>query len=216
MLNVQNAIVSLLSDNNLWCSAFLSVLIFGEVEDFLFNEKRSFKFYKTDFYDLYKAIVQIIKHISNSLPSADIILERKAETEIYSWTLKIIDSKSIVCLIKENNYEITFKAYFSLEEFNDFVLILSQTIIPTFCTKSVILKSLDTILLNCTLDEIKNLVTLNQCFDILTKFKLDQNHAVYLFYYKEVLIVVFQLKSLYNPEIKKKISDEILHVNALL
>lgn len=200
--NVNNANVVLLSDNNLWCSAYPSLIIVGNIQNFVYIEKQFFYFTKTDVFTFYQALLKIIKEIAaRNYNHRDILIQR--DCIIYFWNLICAENKPVVIFGIESNLEVIFKISFSLEEFNDFILVFGQLIIPSLCFQKSIISILDFAASSSYEDIIHFTSTNKLCTEFLRKHQLDESCTVYLMYYKEILIITHKIKTLYNKDIKK-------------
>lgn len=211
MLKIQNSITTIVCDNNLCLSAFPTMLVFGKINNYEYDKNTSFRFFKTDFIDLYTSIVKIVTEVAVKSTKNGMILQRKAENLVYFWSVKQIEDCTIISMGIESSSEITTKVHFSLEEFNDFVLILSQLFLPTICFDFTMVQFLNKAC-SAPLNEILELRTVENCDKFVSKYKLSFETIPYLICYKEILVVICKLKSLYNPNLKQKILDDILQL----
>jgi len=216
MYNILIAIALFLTNNNIWCAAFPSVVIFGEVESesSMFVKKKYFSFFKSDFVSLYKALISVCHTVAqnsatkNLQETKGIILER-FET-IYSWSVYYVNSNVRISFTIEISLETAYVITFSLDDFNDFIFVLSRSLIPSLCLQLNITNSLHKI---CTfsLNDLKCINTPEDCNAFVKKNNLDEKINIYLLYYKEIIIIVHKLMTLYNPQIKAKIIEEIIN-----
>lgn len=223
MFNIHKANTTLLSDNNIWFSAFPSLLIFGEIEDFVYIKNKHFVLYKCDFVVLYQALINICHSIAQNSSKKeyrdinDIFLKRAPSTT-YSWSLSYKQSVPYITFFNEPSSEYLtsdtlYKIICTLDELNDIILIFSKLILPTLCLQSNITKSLVQAS-NLSISDLKPLNSFKVCEEFVTKHNLDESTALYLFYYKEIVILVNKISSLYNPSIKNDIIDTIISSKA--
>lgn len=217
MFNIKNAIVNFLSDSNIWCAAFPSVTVFGEIEDFKF--KKYFLFYKKDYSSFYKSVVQICHTIAtNSVQKqqktfSNILVERVNQQ--YHCNLYYYENQPRISLTHEYMSEIVYKIVFSTEEFNDFLFIASNLILPSLCLSVNITNSLLAASTSSS-EELLQLSSYKGCESFVQKHKLDDNSSIYLLYYRELLIIIQKLSSLYNPCIKEQYLNSFLQLNDVL
>jgi len=214
MYTTLTAILLFLTNNNLWCAAYPTVVVFGETDGTRFVTKKYFSFFKSDFVLLYKSLITICHTIAqnsvtnNLQDTKGIILSRY--DAIYAWCACTVDSKLHVSFTIELSLETVYKVTFSLEDFNDLIFIFSKLLIPSLCLESNITNSLHRA---CTysLNELKSLNTMEDCEAFVKKHNLDEKCNIYLMYYKEIIIIVHKLISLYNPQIKINLIEDILN-----
>lgn len=204
MFDLKNALLLLFSDNNLCCASFPGNLVIGAIDQETFIQNQYFEFTKSDLRNLYKAVIEIVACIAKNTEKKDAILKKEDESIVYFWSF----SNTTVYIGIETISTTTYKIPFSLDEFNDFVLILSKLIMPTLC-----LKSEPFLLLEFVSDfPPKEFLALKDFADVLKflhskKYNLfDSTFATYILYYKEILLIVSMLKSLHNQE-RNNMSD---------
>jgi len=213
MQSLEDSCLTLLCDNNLFCSAFPSCIIIGNIKNNKYIVNQFFMFYKSEFSVLYLAIVDIINAISEKSKKQKLILERDHLT--YSFLVTLIDSKFQIALIVESNGNETFRAIFDLETWNDFINVLSELVPSTLCLDSK-LSNVFEMATKSSLNDIIAFKDINNCANFLKDIKFDNFNsyetAKCLKYYREIIIIVHKLKSLYNPaldetKIKKLFQD---------
>jgi len=212
MYSISSAIITLLSNTNTWFAAFPSVLIFGELnESQAFVPSKSFMFEKLDFSKLYIAIASIASCIAQKTSSKETILTK--QNIVYFYDAKPNFQKTYEILFGiEINFEVSFKILFDLDNFNDFVLLLTKLIFPIFCLKPSLHKLLD-LASDCQIDEIINFSDKLKCYDFVQKNNVHcneiENSVICLEYYLEIVLIVNKLKSLFNPLIQKSKINQI-------
>ncbi|MBM3938148.1 MAG: hypothetical protein FJ333_05775 [Sphingomonadales bacterium] len=213
MFDIKNATLTLISDSNLFCSAYPSLIILGEIENSIYITKKSIVIYKNEYCTLYTSLLNIVHCLAESRPQNNVIIDNLSEKtglliqrhdNIYSWKVKYAaDSTPQIYFINEINTNCINIIFLSVPQFNDLVHIISQLILPSLCLKPTILRYLKLV---SRLDgkEIIKIKTITDCENLLLKLNMEEDISVYIYYYREILLVVNKLSSLYNPDIKNK------------
>ena len=199
MYSLNSAKVTLIANNNLCCCAFFAVLVVGITDNLKFL--KYFTFYKSDYFHLYKAITAIVKVISkDSTDERGIILHR--DNDVYYWTIKSPKEIKQILFIKEVSGDNVFSLSFNLEDFNDFVNICSKLILPTL-SSNVKIHNVLCLASNCEIDQIVNFINPKSCKTFLQSIEeYNEDSIICLMYYREFIIIVHQLKTLFNPLIE--------------
>lgn len=211
MFSVKNSSLLLVSDNNLFCASFPAKVIIGNTKNYEFITNEYFEYEKKDFINLCQAIICIVKTIALAKGDKGILIEKDVDLR-YFWIYE--SSMKIVFLGIEKDPNIIFKIPFTLNEFNDFILILTQLLLPSLCIDIDAMKLLD-FASNCSPNEIVQIKTFHQCSSYLESknFPIPNNyHCAYLLYYKEIIVVLNRLKSMFNYDIKNNPVSNLLTV----
>ncbi|MBM3939077.1 MAG: hypothetical protein FJ333_10570, partial [Sphingomonadales bacterium] len=192
--------ISLLSDKNIWYSAFTSKIVFGIVKNFVYVSGAFFSFEKSELSLVYLAIKDIVSAVAQSKTIKGLLLE-KVENVLYNYDVsKNSESKYEVLFSICIHGRTTHTMILDLDHLNDFVNLLCKLIFP-FVSFSSDVENLLNLASNCELDEIKKFSEMKNCINFVKTHKITNDYAVYLQYYLEIIIIVCKLKSLHNPEI---------------
>jgi len=199
MFYLKSAKVTLLCNNEVYCCVFPPKIVIGNVENDCFVNEY-FIFNKEDYFDLYKGITDTIKFIAEEYPTnKGIILEK--DNLMYFWTVKVNEStkEQIIILGIERSCDIIYKICFNQRSFNDFINILSHLILPSL--NSNCLYILHSAIVKCDLKQLIGFKNAENCRQFLVEIdEKDENLIISLMYYREILIIVSKLKSLYNSQ----------------
>lgn len=210
MFNLKRAKLILCANGNLCCATFPPQIVIGFVEHSVFKNNEFFVFVKSDFFPLYASITKIVNNIANGITHDETgIISTKEDGNIYYWCL----NQGSICLGIKCESKIVLQHSFSLENFNDFVIILSQLILPTICFKDDVFKCLD-FASGCAIETLLKISNVNESVDFLKQTYSSSDHilAINLYYYLETVIIVKKMKSLYNFKPKKDILDRITKI----
>lgn len=209
MFKVAESNLLLLCDNNIFCASFPTKIVIGNVENGQFINNQYFEFDKCDIPCLTRSIVEMVQSIANTATKKAIFLS-KGEHFKYYWEYE--GTLKTVYILSENHSEITFKVPFSLEEFNDLISILTFLILPSLCLDNNACQLLHFVS-DCPLEEIVPIKTLQEYYDYLKAKNFPLQHfnlCAYLLHYKEILISLIQLKSLYNHDLKNHVINSLI------
>lgn len=209
--SVKSAKVTLVTNSNLLCCAFLSAIVIGNLDNFQFVHSKTFIFFKQDFFLLFESFKKIIKSIAEeSNEVKGVVLERG--TDLYYWSVKRQNEQVTVFLSIERNFETVLTIAFDNANFNDFINVISKLILPSVCTNSLT----EYILHLATMRDLKDIISFKEpesCKLFLSEIKQSEEHLITaLMYYRDILILVHQMKSLINEEMEDSKIRTILAV----
>lgn len=208
-----------LKQSDKFISAFPGKIIFGDVSQQNYKKYQYFMFAHFELYHLYLSLVEIIKNIvleeTSEINKTDLIIKLSDDLS-YFWIIEI-DTKNIQFLIKHEAI-VHYKLTFSLDQLNDFIYSLSESILPCLCLKSVERDFLQFV----SEQEIKILLNLRKenayfllnNFQHINKVKIDlicePNMTDLVIYYIELIIIFKKIKSLVRTV------DENNHLRTIL
>jgi hypothetical protein len=202
-----------LKQEKIFISALPGSIILGEVCPTGFKHQHIFKFNHFQFFELYLAIISIIKfQLSENKSEKGLILKLNNET-LYYWNgLSVeIDRKEskIVKFVIEFQFENIYEIIFNDQQLNNLIGAISQMILPSLCLNEIE----RTLFQFATEQDISFLVTLNNlkaCEKFVTFFQttkkikidpiLEPNFVQNLIYYNEIIIINHKFQSIYNSE----------------
>ena len=204
-----------LKQENLFISAFPGSVVFGEVCPTGFIQQKFFKFLHFQYFELYLAIVSIIKfQVSENTTEKGIILQ-KSEEELYYWTGTTVQINRRDCkilkLFIEFQFETIFEIVLTSEQLNNLIGSISQLILPSLCLNNIEVQifefaSEQSISFLVTLNNYKNCEKFIKTFESVKELNIDsilQSNFVYnLIYYNEIIILYHKFQSIYNLELE--------------
>lgn len=214
MFSISEAKLTLsLKQFDMFISVFTQNIIFGQLQNNIYKANQHFQipFFQLQFW--YLAIIDIIKaHTGKSDKTKNLIISFEPNVH-YSWFL--LDNQNI-CFVIEVQDNVTFKAHFTIVQFNNWILTLNSLIFHTLCLKPIehfafeeaASLSLEQIL---TLREkTKRKVFLKEIFMENYDPVMLLQCEITLAYYLEIIILKHKLTSLYNPQ--ENISDKVINM----
>jgi len=204
MFDARNSKVTLLSNGNLWFSAFLGYIVFGNLIDSFYYETSAFRFDKAEYISLYLTISNIITCIAENNEHKASFISRECENVNYIYEIKRNVLKEYEISFKlEIAGDVKYSILFHLENFNDFVHIISQLLIPSVSINLRLHQLLQISCNNAEVEDIKNFSVRENCLKFLQNSNFDhtdhEDFFIYLNYYQELLIIVKKLISMFNP-----------------
>jgi len=212
MYSIKKAQISLLSNLNVWCSSFPGKIIFGEIDEILcFDPNKSFLFEKNDLLKLDVAITKIISSIATNVELKEAIILKNPNTIYYFEVKKKSVPETQILFSIEVDSDSVYRIVHSLDQFNDFIHILCQIILPIFCFDHEI-ENVFNLASNLSQQEILGFSDRKLCLEFLLKNNVQVNNLEtvlkYFSYYQEFILLINKFKSLYNPEPKKLILEQ--------
>jgi len=203
-MEVENAIVTLLTESGLFCSAFDGVIVFGEIERRAYPSNKYFLFYKREYYLFFVFIFQIAKVVSGqSTNTQSTILEK--DNRKYSWTiLQHANEDECKILLQSETGTVVYKTQFNLSEMKHFALTITRLIVPslnlTFAQSEMMEIASDS-----TVKTIESFKNLTHRKDFIRKvFKsTDQSiesYSVLLLHYRDIIMLLHKLKSIASSD----------------
>lgn len=207
MLDARNSKVTLLSNGNIWFSAFLGYIVFGNLNNSYYYETSAFRFDKAEYISLYLMVANVISCIAENKEKKACFISREFENVNYFYEIKRNILKEYeICFKLEIAGDVKYSILFNLENFNDFVHIVSQLLIPSVSINSRVQQLLQIACNNSKIEDIKDFSIRENCLKFLQNSNFDQieleDSSVYLNYYQELLIIVKKLMSMFNPTTK--------------
>lgn len=216
-LTNSNSIITLsLKQPDLYISVFPQKVVFGTFDSYS-DSFKPFEYFEIPFFQIhfwYLGIIEIIKSYTGQKDKTrDLIVSLEPNIN-YFWIL--LESKNISFAIEVNN-NITFKAHFTICQFNNFILALKDLIFYTLH-----LKPFEFYLFNeaagLSLEEILRLKDNTFSNNFIQKIlqnleRLDlvpqiPKYQILLSYYLELITLKHKFSSLYNPG--ENLSDKII------
>ena len=113
-------------NSDIFISAFPGKLVFGEVNHNGYKKLKYFRFLHFEIFNLYLALLNIIKYIgssSNILEDKGIIITKEEVT--YYWLGKLMEnnnfSQKVIVFAIEQKFETVFEKLFTIEQINDLI-----------------------------------------------------------------------------------------------
>ena len=204
----------LLKTINIFVSAFPGKLIFGTISVQNYIKFNYFQFFAFDLLHLYVTLVNIIKKISseeNIETNCDGVIIKINEELQYLWSIstKTVNSEKQlnVHLVVEFKSNLVYQLVFNLDQLNDFINGLSETIIPCLFLKNIERQFFEFVSKH-HISEIVQLSAQNGAlllndFNLENTLELDTiietNLIDIVIYYKELIIIYKKIKSLIRP-----------------
>lgn len=204
--NINEAIITLLCDNNLFCSSYPSKILVGHLKSCKFVTQETFVFFKSDFTTLYHSILEIVSSIPFKTRNKSIILRR--DDLIYYYDVTFFDDVPRVALFIEFQNNLQLKTVFELESWNDFLNVISELLLPTLCLNEKLYEIINCVLEQESIETVLQFGETSECLKYLKSSKYPKvpstdlvTFSKCLKYYREIIIILIKLKSLYNPQI---------------
>ena len=212
----------------MFISAFPGFLVFGEVDQIGYKDKKFFKFAFYQIFELYLALINVIKYfvLSNEVEHHQQGRIIKINEKLsYYWLGKLLkinneDEKTVIFVIELNN-EKSFQLLFTSEELNDFVKTLSEMILPCLCLKNLERELLE----NASKLMTSDIVSLNNRQNskkFVQKFLQEQiedhdlilepNLTDTLLYYNEITLLLQKINTLINSEINLNQNERLQNI----
>lgn len=202
-----------LRKEKIFISALPGSIIFGEVNPTGFKHQHIFKFNYFQFYELYLAIISIIKfQLSENKTEKGLILKLNEEI-LYYWNGSSVEidrkESKIVKFVIEFQFEIIFEIIFNNEELNNLIGAISEMILPSLCLNEIERQlfqfaSEQNISFLVTLSNIKACQKFLKFFLTQKQIKVDPiiepNLVQNLIYYNEIIILNHKFNTIYNSE----------------
>lgn len=195
--------------NEIFVSAFPGKIVFGKVNQVGYKKSNFFKFFHFEIFHFFVALTNIFKFLSSENTANKGIILTLDTLEVYYWIGKELvvtnqNQKIIVFGIEENSQSV-FEINLKLQELNELIHIVSQTIISCLCLKSIE-KQLFENIVQCPTSEIVQLKDYKQCEQFIQKFEKSIKVSIdsikipnlidIVIYYHELLLIVQKLKSM--------------------
>lgn len=205
MAAIEGAITLSLKKDDIFMSALPFKLLFGII-DFSQKQYKAKQYFEIPIFQIhqwYLAFVKIIEAFTNTSKTTEGPITILNDSVTYYWKLL---NKNIIFGI-ETNLNVSFEVLLTDLEFNNFVLVLKQLIIPTLCFKPCHTLVFKTALL-CELNDILKLKTdqnaeafVNKTLSSSKNLSYDDYYSsqIFLTYYLEIIIVNNLLNTMYNP-----------------
>ena len=208
-----------LKEDKLFISAVPGSIVFGEVCPTGFVKHKYFKFNHYQLFELYLALVSVIKfQVSESDSSLKGLILSLNDEELYFWNgSKVTKNGTEIKIVRlgiEFQFVTTFEILFDSEELlNEFIYIISQMIFPCLCLNQIELEvfefaSQQDLSILITLNRMEDSQKLLNSFQIKSKIKIDSiigtNIVNNLMFYQEILILHHKILSIHNPINNKK------------
>ena len=201
--SIDDASVTLVSQNNLICSAYLGVIVFGKVKNKCFLTDNCFQFLRNNYHIIFLTFVQIAKVLGggNPLPKKKMFND---ETKTYFWQVtKESDTYKIVFSIEKQSKEV-FKVSFSPSDLNNFCMTIKELILPSLglrYSESELLRTAS--LTNVT--QIKRFKIKEECYKYVKAFYKTDQHlyeagSVLLYYYRDITMLLHKLDQFYSDK----------------
>lgn len=139
--NIQLALLTLsLVKKGFFCSAFPGKIVFGEITNYEYNELKSFVVFRHEFSKFFYSLSKIISTLCSEGPEhLNNVKELLTESKVFFWLLENKEeSQNIVFQIERE--EETYKTYFDLKEFYNFVHYFKELLYPSLLLKPLELK----------------------------------------------------------------------------
>ena len=214
-----------LKTTNLFISAFPGKLVFGSISVEHYLKFNFFQFFVFDLLNLYICLVNIIKKISSSSEEdCDGVIVKINPELSYLWSIspKTIneDNQFHVLFTVELKSKLVYQIDLNLDQLNDLINGLSETIIPCLSFKNLERQFFEFV----SKQQISEIVHLNgpKATLFLNDFKEEKEIEIDIItqpnlidivvYYKELIIIYKKLKSLVRPIESDTRIDAILSV----
>ena len=201
----------------LFISSYPGLIVFGKVNKKGFKKGQFFKFGIFECYKLYLAIIKILSFLTSS-DKTDKALILQSDEHNYFWigTTVLTNNKEqkIIKLGIEKDDNITFEIQFVLKNFQFFFNGLSKVIRSCLCLREVE-NNLILFLLEKNPKEYASIEDIHNCVETFIKMKnINENNRSHLInvisYYKEIMIILFKLKSLEHPNFRREIVSNLI------
>ena len=203
IFSIEDTCVTLVSQNNLICAAYLGSIVFGKVKNKLFLTDKCFRFLRNNYHLIFLTFVQIAKVLGggNPLPKKKMFND---VTKTYFWQVtKESDTYKIVFSIEKQSKEV-FKVSFSPSDLNNFCMTIKELILPSLglrYSESELLRTAS--LTNVT--QIKRFKIKEECYKYVKAFYKTDQHlyeagSVLLYYYRDITMLLHKLDQFYSDK----------------
>ena len=192
-----------LKQDNLFISAFPGYIVFGKVCPVGFCERKYFKFSFYQVFELYAALVSVIKFKVNENAFNDKGLILVIKDEVYFWSgSKVVNNGNENKTIKfgiEFKSEIIFELEFDSDDnFNNFINAVTKTLLPCLCLNQLEREVFEfvsdqSLSILITLNNLQTSKNLLKDFQEKNNLQIDSltepNIREHLIYYNEIIIL---------------------------
>ena len=203
IFSIEDTCVTLVSQNNLICAAYLGSIVFGKVKNKLFLTDKCFRFLRNNYHLIFLTFVQIAKVLSGVNPLAKKKMLND-ETKTYYWQVtKESDTYMIAFLIEQQSNEV-FKVCFSPSELNNFCMTIKELILPSLGLKYSESELLRTVSLT-NVTQIKRFKIKEECYKYVKGFYKTNEHlyeagSILLYYYRDIIMLLHKLEQFYSDK----------------
>ena len=201
--STDNACVTLVSQNNLICAAYLGAIVFGKMKNKSFLTDKSFRFLRKHYHIIFLTFVQIAKVISgiNPLTKKKMLNDEKNS---YHWQVtQENETYTVIFSIEQQSNEL-FKVSFSPSDLNNFCMTIKELILPSLGLKYRESELLRTVSLT-SVTQIKRLKIKEECYKFVKTFYKTDEHlyeagSILLHYYRDIIMLLHKLDQFYSDK----------------
>jgi hypothetical protein len=198
-------------------SSYPGCIVFGKVNKKGFIKEKLFKFGIFEYHKLYLAIVKILSFLTDSNEKNDKGLILHSVEENYFWigTTLTTNNKEykVVKFGIEKQDNISFEVQFVIKKFQVFFHALNKVILSSLCLREIE-NSFILFLLEKSPQDYESKEDIIKCVQVFTKLHNVQDSNTQLFnivnYYKEVIIILYKLKSIEHPNFRREVISSLL------
>ena len=203
LFSIEDACVTLVSQNNLICAAYLGAIVFGKMKNKCFLTDKCFRFLRNNYHMIFLTFLQIAKVLSgvNPLGKKKILND---ENKSYHWEVtKESETYKIVFTIEKQSNEV-FKVCFSPSDLNNFCMTIKELILPTLGLKYLESELLRTVSLT-NVTQIKRLKIKEECYKYVKSYYKTNEHlyeagSILLYYYRDIIMLLHKLEQFYSDK----------------
>ena len=209
LFSIEDSCVTLVSQNNLICAAYLGAIVFGKMKNKCFLNDKSFRFLRNNYHIIFLTFVQIAKVLTgvNALTKKKMLID---ENKTYYWEVTQENETYKVIFSIEKEAKEVFKVYFSPSDLNNFCMTIKELLLPSLGLKHRESELLRTISLTNVI-QIKRLKIKEECYKYVKSFFKTDEHlyeagSTLLYYYRDIIMLLHKLDQFYSD----KDEDDVL------